>query len=696
MTVSPQRSAGRAARCPRLVARVAALVVAAVACAAAFAADGAASAAPTSGIDRSTMDPSVRAQDDLFRHVNGRWLADTPFPPDRAYIGAFVTIHDETQVQLRALIEEAAAAADSVEARQIGDLYASFMDEAALEPLGVSPLAAELANIDALSDRRQLAALFARLDRLGVASPIGIAIEQDARDATRYVTTLAQSGLGLPDRDYYLQLDDKRFREVRERYVHYVARMLTLSGTPAERAAADAQAVLGFESALARIQWTQVQNRDPVKTYNRVDAAALARLAPTIDWAAHAQVEGYAGRTPALVVYQPSYLAALDPLLQATPLDALKAYARLRLVGSFAPYLSREFVDTRFDFVGRVLQGTTENLPRWKRGVALVEGSVGESLGKLYVARHFPPERQARMEQLVANLLEACRRSLARLDWMGPATRREALAKLAKFTPKIGYPKRWIDYGSLRIDRGDLVGNVIRARAFEHERQLAKLGRPVDRDEWFLTPQTVNAYYNPALNEVVFPASILHPPFFDAAADDAVNYGAIGAVIGHEISHGFDDSGSQYDGDGNLRNWWSRADRRRFEQRAKRLVAQYGRFEPVPGYRVNGQLTLGENIADNAGLAIAYDAWQLSLGGRPSPVIDGLSGDERFFYGFAQVWRGKVRDAAMVEQLKSDPHAPDEIRANGTVRNHPDFYSTFKLRPGDKLYLPPAQRVRLW
>jgi predicted metalloendopeptidase len=432
-----------------------------------------------------------------------------------------------------------------------------------------------------------------------------------------------------------------------------------------------------------------------VKLYNLMRLPELKAKAPNIDWDGFFKTMGLDGRADFLVFGQPSYLAGLSAQLAATPLPVWKAYAKARLLRAYADFLSRDFVDALFAVRAAII-GTTENLPRWKRGVELVEASIGEGLGKLYVARHFPPENQRRMEALVGNLLAAFRQSVATLDWMGPATKQQALAKLATFMPKVGYPKRWIDYGRLEIRREDLVGNVRRAREFEMQRQIDKLGKPIDRDEWGMSPQTVNAYYNPSLNEIVFPAAILQPPFFDAAADDAVNYGAIGAVIGHEISHGFDDRGSQYDAKGNLRNWWTKQDRARFDAKAKGLVAQYAAFEAVPGFKVNGELTLGENIADNSGLVIAFKAWKLSLKGKPSPVIGGLTGEQRFFYGFAQVWRGKTRDEAMVALLKSDEHAPNEFRVNGTVRNHPEFYRTFGLTPGDAMYLAPGRRVSIW
>ena len=647
------------------------------------------------GIDAAAGDPAVRAQDDFFRRVNGQWLKTTEFPPEKAYLGSFESIHDKVQTQLRVLVEKAAASRADADQRRIGDLYASFMDEAAVERAGLAPLGAEIAAIDALQSPAQLAAAMGRLTRLGVDMPLRMYIDQDSRNAQRYVPQIVQDGLGLPDRDYYLVADDAKFKDARTSYAAYLARLFSLSSAPGDPAAT-ATAVIGLETALARGQWTRVENRDPVKTYTRVELAALAPLAPGFDWSAWLAATGLAGRTGDVIVHQPSYLGAFAVQTGSTPLPVWKAYLRARLLDSYARYLGKDFVDARFAFAGRTLSGTTENLPRWKRGIGLVDGSVGESLGKLYVDAYFPPESKARMERLVANLLAACRESIDASDWMGAATKKEAQAKLATFAPKIGYPKRWIDYGSLEIRKDDLIGNVERAREFAYARDLAKLGKPVDRDEWFMTPQTVNAYYNASLNEIVFPASVLQPPFFDPNADDALNYGAIGAIIGHEISHGFDDEGSQYDGSGNLRAWWTEDDRKRFDAKTHVLAGQYSAFSPFAGYHVNGELTLGENIADNAGLEIAYKAYHRSLGGKAAPVIAGMSGDERFFYGFAQAFRGKARDAVLLTQIKSDPHSPDEFRVNGTVRNHPAFYATFAVKPGDALYLPPEQRVSIW
>ncbi len=651
-----------------------------------------------SGIDRSAIDPKVRPQDDFYTHANGAWLRRAVFPADKAYIGPAMEMQDTVQRQLRALIASALKNPADAEARKLGDLYASFVDEAGVERRGSKPLAGELAAIDAVSDPRQLGGLFARLGRFGVDGPIALAIVQDDRNATRYVPALMQAGLGLPTRDYYLKLDDATFRGVRTRYVAYLAKLLGLAdGRGAAAHQKTARDILALETEIARVQWSPVENRDPVKSYNPVALADLPAYAPALGWNDWLAGAGLAGKTPDVLVRQPSYLRGLSPLLAGTPLATWKAYARTRLLDAYAPFLSRAFVDARFAFVGVVLNGTSTNRPRWQRGIRLVNETLGEAMGRRYVDAHFPPASKQRMEAMVDNLLAAYRDSITTLDWMGPETRQQALAKLAKFRVKVGYPTKWIAYDTLAIKRDDLAGNVMRARRFEDARQLAKLGQPIDREEWQMTPQAINAYYDASMNEIVFPAAYLQPPNFIPEADDAANYGAIGATIGHEISHGFDDEGAQYDGDGNLRDWWTAQDKERFKAKTAALVAQYSAFVAVkPDYHVNGELTLGENIADNAGLVMAYKAWQRSLGGKPSPVIDGLTGDQRFFYGFAQTWRGKARDAALLAQIKSDPHSPDEFRVTGVLRNHPAFYTTFGVKPGDRMYLAPADRVSLW
>ena len=661
----------------------------------------AAAAEPRSGIDRTAFDPGVRAQDDFFRHVNGGWMKSAEFPADKSYIGVLEKMHDETQTRLRALIEAAAqSAAGDADARRVGDLYASFMDEASRESLGVAPLAGELKAIDAIGDRAALTAALARLARLGADLPLASRVDQDDRDSARYVPTLWQGGLGLPDRDYYLKTDDATFAGVRAKYVDYLATLLRLAGESDSRS--QAEAVLALETQIAAAQSTRVETRDPVKAYNLIAIPKLPEAVPAFDWASWLAAAGFArpglgvDKVPDVIVGQPSYVVRLGELTRSAPLPAWKAYAKTRLLASYAPYLSKAFVDARFAFNGTVLRGTLQDRPRWFRGVQLVDEALGESLGRVYVAAWFPPGHKAKMEVLVGNLMKAYRQSIGALDWMGPQTKQAAFAKLDKMSLKIGYPKQFRDYSALVIARDDLVGNVTRAREFEYRRGLSKLGKPVDRDEWHMNPQELNAYYNPGLNEIVFPAGLLQPPMFDPEADDAVNYGAIGAIIGHEISHAFDDSGSQYDADGNLRVWWTPADRERFEAKTKALVAQYSAFVPVPGYHLDGELTLGENIADNSGLEIAYKAYQLSLAGKPARAIEGMSGDQRFFYGFAQAWRAKQRPQSLLEQIKSDPHSPEEFRVDGPVRNHPAFYATFGVKPGDAMYLPPEKRVSIW
>ena len=656
-----------------------------------------AKAAPISGIDTQFIDPTVRPQDDFFTYLNGKWLKTTEIPADKSSQGTFMQLRDDTLPQLRGIIEAAQkdpARKSGTDVQKIGDLYASFMDEARLEALGVKPLAGELQRIRALKDKKGIPDLVAHLARIGVATPYGVGVRQDARASTKYATYIGQGGLGMPDRDYYLKLDDKRMLEARTKYEAHVATILGLAG--AKNAAQQAQAIVAFETELAKVQWTKVENRDPVKRYNKMSVAELGALAPGYDWNAALAAAGVGNKLDYVIVAQPSYLSGLNAVLAKTDLATLQSYFEWQLLREYAPYLSKAFVDANFAFYGTALNGVAENRPRWKLGVATVEGALGEALGRQYVGKYFPAERKARMEELVKNVTAAYKQSIDDLDWMTPATKLEAQAKLAKFVPKIGYPNKWRDYAKLTIRKDDLVGNVKRASEFGYNRNITKLGKPIDREEWGMTPQTVNAYYNSTMNEIVFPASILQKPFFDMAADDAVNYGAIGAVIGHEIGHGFDDKGSQSDGDGNLRDWWTKEDRAAFQARADMLVKQYNAYSPVPGYNVNGELTLGENIGDNSGLAIGYKAYKISLKGKPAPVIDGLTGDQRFFMGFGQVWRSKMREAAQIVQVKTDPHSPGQFRANGTVMNHPAFYEAFGVKEGDKMYLAPKDRVTIW
>ena len=651
------------------------------------------SASRSSGIDRGNMDTHVRAQDDFYRYVNGKWLANTQIPADKPGYGSFDMLYDKAQENLRGLIENAQRSPGDAGQRKIGDLYASFMDEGRIQALGLKPLDGEFKRVDGLRSRNDIPALIAHFHTIGVDAPYAPVVHQDNKDSTRYVVDFGQSGLGLPDRDYYLQ-DDAKLKQAREQYRVHLEKMLALSGDA--EAKTDAASIFALETALAKVQWTKVENRDPVKAYNKVEIGKLDELAPGYDWAGYLSAAHIAGKLDYVIVSQPSYLKAMAGVIGTTPLPVWKAYFRMQLLHAYAPYLGKAFVDENFAFYGTVLNGTPQNRARWKRGTRLVENGMGEQLGKLYVAKYFPAQSKVRIQQLVQNLLAAYKQSIDTLDWMSPETKQQALAKLAQFTPKLGYPDKWRDYSTLQIDRNDLVGNVTRANMFEYQRNLNKLGKPIDRGEWGMTPQTINAYYNPEMNEIVFPAAILQPPFFDPNADDAVNYGAIGAVIGHEISHGFDDQGAQYDGLGNLRDWWTPADHAAFAAKTKALVAEYSAFEPVKGYHLNGELTLGENIADNSGVAIAYKAYRISLGGKPAPVIDGMTGEQRFYAGFAQAFREKMRDNYAILLTKSDPHSIPEDRVMGTVVNQPGFYSAFDVKPGDKMYVAPEKRVIIW
>ncbi|KXT57300.1 M13 family metallopeptidase [Gordonia sp. PS3] len=652
----------------------------------------------TSGLDLEWVEPSVRAADDLFTHVNGKWLASHRIPDDRSIDGAFHVLRDNAEEDVRAIVEECAEGSpeSGTPAARIGDLYASFMDVDRVEELGVAPIADQLQEIAGVSDTSELAALMGRLQREGVGGLFGFYVDTDARRSDRYLVHITQSGLGLPDESYYRE---DNHAAVREAYRAHIAAMLGLAGV------ADAQrqatAIFDLETAIASHHWDVVRRRDAEAAYNLRTLAEFGDLAAGFDLAGW--LTGLdAGETFAeVVIGQPSFIESSAGLLTSQPLDSWKSWLAWRLLRTVAPYLSSDFVDENFAFYGKTLTGAEVIRDRWKRGVGFVEQAAGFAVGELYVERHFPPEAKARMDELIANLVEAYRRNIGDLPWMTEATRARALAKLDKFTPKIGYPAKWIDYSTLEVDRTDLVGNSRRAAAFETARELRKIGRPVDRDEWFMTPQTVNAYYNPGMNEIVFPAAILQPPFFDPNADDAANYGGIGAVIGHEIGHGFDDQGAKYDGDGNLVDWWTDDDRAEFGKRTSALAAQYGEFTPHgldEKYKVNGEFTLGENIGDLGGLSIALVAYEIAQekSGATPPVIDGLTGRQRVFYSWAQIWRTKTRDEEAIRRLAIDPHSPPEFRCNGVVRNVDAFYEAFDVVPGDALYLPPADRVRIW
>jgi putative endopeptidase len=651
-----------------------------------------ADSAPISGIQAADMDKTVRPQDDLFQYANGTWLRDVPIPPDRASYGVDSMMTEHSLLQQRDLIEAAQISTDP-EARKVSDLYSSYMNEAQVERLGSKPLRAELQLAAGIRRASDIGPLMGHLDRIGIASPLATTVRPDSKHSAQYAFWITQSGLGLPDRDYYLS-DDARLVEFRTKYREHVEKMLHLLGDAAPGKEADK--IVALEAAIAKLQWTRVANRDAQKTYNPKTLEQLAKEAPAINWNGYFTQAGITGALPTIVVRQPDYLQGLSSLIESTLTATWSSYFRYRVLSSRAPFLPRAFVEEDFAFNQGVLQGTQQPPDRWKRGTQLVDRLVGEASGKLYVAMYFPPATKARIDELVRNLLEAYAGSIEQLPWMSAATKVEAQAKLRKINVKIGYPDHWRDYSALKIMPDDLLGNVRRAQEFERNRKLAQLGGPVDRAEWNMTAPTVNAYYNPSVNEIVFPAGILQPPAFDPAADDAFNYGSAGATIGHEISHGFDDQGSQYDSDGNLRDWWTSEDHAKFKAKTELLIKEYDAFEPVPGFHVNGALTLGENIADIAGIEIAYKAYLASLKGRAPPVIDGMTAEQRFYIGFAQSWLGKRRDESTIAQVKSDPHSPEKYRTNGVVVHMPGFYSAFSVKPGDKMFLAPEDRVTLW
>jgi endothelin-converting enzyme/putative endopeptidase len=644
---------------------------------------------------RPGMDHDVRPQDDLFGHMNGRWLAETEIPSDRSSWGPFVQLADIAEQQVRDIIGDLAArdsATQDEDARKIADLYNSFLDTEAIQALGIAPVRPLLDRARELADARDLAAFLGELERVGGGGLFGSYVDTDDRNSDRYLFNLTQGGLGLPDESYYR---DEKFAEIREKYVAYLVRMLGLAEHPDPAGAA--ARILALDTLLAKGHWERAETRDVQKTYNLKTAAELAALCPAFAWDVYVtslggQLDGPHATFAEVCVRQPSYFEHLATALTETPIETWRDWAQSKVLRAAAPYLADAFVETHFDFYGRTLSGTPELRARWKRAVSFVEGAIGEAVGKEYVTRHFPPRAKAQMDELVANLLAAYRESISRLDWMTEETKERAYEKLATFRPKIGYPDRFRDYANLRVRAGDLIGNAQAAAAFETDRELAKIGSPVDRDEWFMLPQTVNAYYNPGTNEICFPAGILQKPFFSPDAHTAENYGGIGAVIGHEVGHGFDDQGAQYDGAGNLNDWWTPTDKTAFEVKSKTLVEQYNAFEPrnLPGERVNGALTVGENIGDLGGLTIAHKAYVLSQGGSAGP------GDRRrLFLNWGYIWRMKRRLELERQYLTIDPHSPPELRAN-IVRNLDEFHEVFDTAPGDGLWLDPAERVRIW
>ena len=649
----------------------------------------------TSGVDTKDFDLSVKPQDDFYRYVNGLWLEKTEIPADKSNYGAFNMLMDETREDLRKIIEETANRPDKAEGsdeQKVGDFYSSYMDTVLIEDLGLQPLQEELARIAAISSRDDVVRQFARNHRLGVKTPIEYYVDIDAKKSDQYISHIYQSGLGLPDRDYYFK-EDAKFQDIRKKYVAHIATMLTLAGI--DDPGGNANRIFALEKDLAGFQWTRVENRDRDKTYNRYETKQLADLTPQFDWSLFLSAAGV-GDIHDIVVNQPSYLEGFGAVLARHDVGDWKAYLAWQLLNKYAPMLSQKFVDADFEFYGKTISGIEVNEPRWKRAVDAIDQVIGELVGKVYVRQYFTPQAKERMVHLVENVTTSLQHRIENLAWMGPETKEKALQKLGKFHAKIGYPDKWKDYSGLSIAPNDLVGSYFRASDFEYQRMIDKLGKPIDRTEWFMTPQTVNAYYNPTMNEIVFPAAILQPPFFNMQADDAVNYGAIGAVIGHEITHGFDDQGRKSDGDGNLVEWWTKDDEKEFMQRARVMVDQYNLFSPVDSMTVNGELTLGENIADLGGLTISYDAYKLALAGNEAPVIDGFTGDQRFFIGWAQVWRRKYRDEELRRRLLIDPHSPSEYRVVGVLSNMPQFYAAFHVTENDTMYKPEQNRVLIW
>ena len=648
----------------------------------------------SSGIDTGNFDTTIDPGDDFYRYVNGTWLTETTLPSDKSNFGAFTALGDEAEENLRRIIEDAAAteAPQGSDMQKVGDFFTSFMDIDRIEALGAEPLQSTLSDIVSVQSKDEMLIKMAELNHLSVQMPVGIYISNDAMQSDQYISYLNQWGLGLPDRDWYLTEDDESHRQAREAYGDYIGKVLELAGY--ERAEEAVHSVLGIEFLIAQAHWDRVKNRQRELTYNKMTLDDVSGLSPDMDWAGFLETLGV--DETSVVVRQPDYIEALNGIWNTTSLAQWKDYTAFKFVDSLAAYLSEDFVQAQFEFEGRTLGGLEEIRPRWKRGVDVVDSALGEVVGRLYVEQHFRDEAKTRMDVLVENLREAFREGINELEWMTDTTKAEAQEKLAKFTTKIGYPDDWKDYSALEVRADDIVGNVQRSRRVEHNREMDKLGAPIDRGEWFMTPYTVNAYYNPPMNEIVFPAAILQPPFFNVDADDAVNYGGIGAVIGHEFSHGFDDQGRKSDGDGNLRDWWTEADAAAFSERADRLVAQYNQFEVLPDKFLNGDFTLGENIGDLSGLAVAYKAYRMSLNGEEAPVIDGLTGDQRFFMGWAQVWRRLYRDENLEMRITSDPHSHSEARVNGVVRNFDTWYEAFNIQPDDALYLPPEERVKIW
>jgi len=651
------------------------------------------------GIDLSAMDKSVAPGDDFFRYVNGNWLKTAVIPPDRSSTGSFQDLRILSENRMKEIVDTLEVkpyAQLTAEEKKLRDLYDGFLDQKQIEQRGLAPAKKDLAYLAGLKTLRDVAAAMGK-SSLPTASPFGLGMSYEDKRPDTYALNLSQSGLGLPDRDYYLS-DDKEIVTTREAYRKYLGTMLGLANVPNAQARADK--VFALETEIAKAHWPVAEKRDRDKVYNPMTISQLKALAPGFSWDAFFAAGGISEKGPKgereVIVRENTAMGPLAKIFAATPVEVWRDYLTVHYLHAMSPYLPKAFDNADFDFYGKVLTGNQQQLPRATRGVHLLDDLIGEALGKLYVAKYFPPEAKAKAEALVENIRKAYDADIRTLDWMTPETKEKALDKLHKFTPHIGYPDKWRDYSAYVIKRDDLIGNVERGQEFEWKRELNRIDQPVDKGEWEMTPPTVNAYYQPPLNEIVFPAAILQPPFFDPNADDAVNYGGIGQVIGHELSHGYDDQGSKVDGNGAFNNWWTEADRKNFEGRVSRLGQQYDQYEPLPGLHVNGKLTMGENIGDLSGITIALKAYHISLNGKPAPVLDGFTGDQRFFLSYGQIWRSIYRDGAMRAQVLSNPHSPAMFRVNGITRNIDDWYTSFDVKPGQKYYLAPTDRVKLW
>ena len=652
-------------------------------------------AALVSGLDRANMNPEVRAQDNFYQYVNGGWLASHHIGADKTVIGSFYDLRDRADHDVRAIIDELAASENlqvGTDEQKISDFFQSFQDTQIIETLGIKPIQDVLNAIDAMQNKQDFARFIGTYDSIGVANPLSAYIAIDSKDSTRYAVYVWQGGLGLPDQDYYFN-EGARFVGLRAGYLKHVENMFHLAGF--ENAGAAAQTTFAIETELAEHNWTPVENRDHEKRYNKYRTSKLKKLSKEFDWDVYLKALGVDSESH-IIINQPSYIEGFGKVFAARSLADWKTYLKFHTISNFSTYLTDALDTEDFDFYAKQLSGRNEPRPRWKRAVAVVNDNLGEAIGKVYVARHFTAQAKSRVNIMVRNLSNAYAQSIEDLDWMTPATKKAALIKLDAFTSKIGYPDKWEDYSDLKVDPKDLVGNIMRARTIGANKEVSKLGGPIRTWEWLMTPQMVNAYYNPSVNEIVFPAAILQPPFFNLAADDAVNYGGIGAIIGHEMGHGFDDQGSKYDAKGNLRNWWTKKDLAEFKARSANLVTQYSQYKVYDDLYVNGELTLSENIGDLSGVTIAYKAYQTSLNGKPAPIIDELTGDQRFFMGFAQVWRSKFVEETMRNIVATDSHSPEEFRALGALSNMDEFYQTFDVKEGDAMYIEPENRVKIW